>query len=227
VTVTVNTADFAVNVTGTSASPTVAITVPAGFALPVLLVHDRSESTTITSITDTGSGTWNLIDGPISHTTIGARGWQYYRTGGSAGAITITVNFAAAVSQQLAAGSVVSDVSALTLDASDATPAEFATGTTSHTTDSVNASAAGVPIGGLLTNNSVSLSAVGTGETNATNTTGRVHITAEPLASGGAATLEATSGGAASLFFAAAFVESGASSGVPRFMNVYRRRRSA
>lgn len=206
-TVTVNTADFAPNATSVAQDPTVAITVPAGFALPVLLVHDRSESTTINSVEDTGGGTWNLIVGPISHASSGMRAWMYYRTGGSAGAITITVHFAASVSQQLAAGSVVSDVSALTLDVSDPAPAEFASGTTSHTSDSLSASAAGVLIGGLPTNNSVSISAVGTGETNATNITGRVHITAEPLSVAGAATLEATTGGAASLFFAAVFIE--------------------
>lgn len=205
-TVTCSTSDFA-SAANTIEMPTLGITVPASAnAVTVLVVHDRTESATIDSVADSGTGeTWTLRDGPDNHSGTTIRSWIYQRTAGSTGAITITVDFSAAVNNHLSAGSCTSDVGALTFDQA-ATTAEFTTAT-SHTSNAISLPGAGVMMGFLTTNNNVSVSAVGSGEVNATNATARAHIITQAIGSAGSHTLEATTASASSLFSALSFTE--------------------
>jgi len=191
--------------------PTLAVTVTAETnRVTILGIHDRIESRTIDSVSDTGSGTWELLNGPESSTASTIRTWMYARTGGSDGAITVSIDFSATGNSAYSAATCYSDTAALEY-VSSATALDNSFGT-AHASNSRTFTATGMLVGWLATNNSVALSAVGTNQTNITNANLRGHLVGRAESSGTHA-LDVTTGASTNgLFPAALFQEAAAAS---------------
>lgn len=194
----------------TDETPDLSVTVTAQTnRITFLGIHDRSESVTIDSVSDTGSGTWTLISGPDSSALSTMRQWAYYRTGGSTGAVTVTVDFSAAVNSTVSATTCYSDAAALSY-VSAAAVVDNASGT-AHVSNTRTFTTTGVVLGFMATNNNSSISAVGSNQANLTAATSRGHLVRRFESSGTQGLDVTTAASTNSLFSAALFQEDAAS----------------
>lgn len=144
---------------------TLSYTIPANAnQFTFLVVHDRSESTTISSITGGTTCVWTLRAGPFDNSTATAeRLWFYEGSACTAGATVITVTLGAGVNSSLTAGSCWSDSATFAFVSAGGAGAESAA-TTTFTSETRTVTNTGVVISGIATNNNVSFSAVGTNQ---------------------------------------------------------------
>ena len=169
-------------------------------ATVVVSIHNRTdETTTITSVVGSLNGAYTLAEGPTDHTTATMRMWSYYFLNSAGGAETITVTFSGAINSNIVAGWCLDDAGAQTFDVDVAGEDGIASHPTDADADSPTLSAAGGGgiLGFIATNNVVTFSADGAGETNIEGGAGGQRLTAffEAYASGGTKGFEATGSG--------------------------------
>lgn len=184
---------------GTTASETVTITVPAETnRRSVIAVLDRSESATITGgvPTDDGGGTWVERGAQYDSTSTTARTWLFERSGGGTGSTIITVAFSGIINSVLVAGTCWSDTASLDF-VSAATPSEHTPATVDWVGPSRTFTNTGIIFGYTGQNGNATLTPVGSEVVKNTSTL-RSHIVTLAGSSGAsnqAVTLNATAVG--------------------------------
>jgi hypothetical protein len=211
----------AIGSTGTGPTITTGSVTVASNSAVYVLVHDHTESVTLSSISDTGTGeAYTTVSGPNSHSSALSRVWTAYRTAGSVGSITVTATLSASAGAATIAVAVCNtDLGGGTMAfqsaAADAEqgPGGFATAWLSNTRTFAQS---GVLICGLASNNTAALSAVGTNQSNVTAGSARVHMVRR-LESTGTVACNATmdSGGGQGWMSAALFYEQAGGGGGP------------
>lgn len=212
--------NFAFNVAG--ASTTIAVTFPTANSagdFKFLAVFDRTdETTTISSVVGSVDATgWTVAEGPVDFTNGTARGWTIYRANATAGTEVVTVTFSAAINSQAVGGWCSGVATTTPLDASAAVMHTGGTNTTTWNSNNASATMAGGIIGATFTNNAVTYTINGAGETQLScGAAGqRLCVFFEPYASSGSYGFQLTASGtgAIGMFFVDAFKEPGGGGG--------------
>lgn len=161
--ITASASDFTSTSNGGSASPTVTLptSVPAGACIVLGVLNRTDETTTISSITDTVNGTWNiaapnstggLASGPTDHSASTYRVWLLYRLNSDVGTPTITVNFSASIITQMVAGWIDDSTGPEVFDVA-ATAANVTGSNTVAASNTLTAAGSGAIVGFFTSNN--------------------------------------------------------------------------
>jgi len=158
----------------------------------LLGVYDRAdETTTISGVAGTINTTgWTLIDGPVDHPDSTQRIWWYYKISEGSGTETVTVTFSGSVNSYLLVSKITGVDTSDPIDVLGTTLQGF--GTTNFDSNSLTAAGAGAILGLVSTQSSMNITADGSGETDVSNESSRIHLVYEPYASGGSKSLEIT-----------------------------------
>jgi hypothetical protein len=148
--------DAAVSFTAANA-PTVTFAgaVAAGSCL-ILGIRLADETTTIDSVADSVNGAWTLVDGPDDHASTTLRSYVYKFENSGAGTPVVTVTFAAAATPSGHLGVVEVTGTGVVVDAVGTTRVTSTSSDTTHTSNSVTATAAGATLACLLTSTTTS-----------------------------------------------------------------------